>query len=159
MGGPTYRIRAFNCSERPRASDNNTVSLLSTCCHGFARLSRAAAKVASAKLRAAGVGRSVDPARRQVRLGVCQSCPVAQIDKGRVYCGRPLLNKIVRDPAIDGCGCPILAKANDPTEHCPINASYRAARPHPGGCDCRWCEATANAASRRYSTSIGNAAS
>jgi hypothetical protein len=103
----------------------------------FAALSRAAAKSAAAKLRNFRVlPVRVDwPARAQA----CERCPMRVFAGGTSYCGTPFLRKPDRDPFIDGCGCPTIAKAKDPAEHCPLNASHRSATTTRGGCDCKWC--------------------
>lgn len=103
----------------------------------FKSLSRAAAKAASARVRALG-GLAVHP-RWQQRAEICERCPMRVIAGGRTYCGSPFLRKIERDPAVDGCGCPTLAKARDPHEHCPLNARFAPAVRQGDACDCRWC--------------------
>jgi hypothetical protein len=118
--------------------------LLGQCCRSLATLSRAAAKAASAKLRAAGLGTRIDEAAFQRRLETCQRCPLVVFHQGASHCGTPLLRKLSRDPSIDGCGCPIRAKARDPAEHCPIDPDHRPAEPHAphaAGCPCKWCRA------------------
>jgi hypothetical protein len=103
----------------------------------FAALSRAAAKSASARLRAMGVLRgSVDWA---ARAAVCERCPLRVIASGTSYCGTPFLRKLDREPALDGCGCPTVAKAKDPREHCPVNARHQPASTSSPACDCKWC--------------------
>jgi hypothetical protein len=61
------------------------------------------------------------------------------IVKGVSHCGRPFTQQIRRDPAIDGCGCPTIAKAKDPGEHCPVDNAFRPATNAEGHCTCRWC--------------------
>lgn len=132
--------------ERPRLSDNlpggmslTVVSTPKTCCGStLARLSRAAAKAAGARLRRIGLlSQRVDwPARATA----CERCPLRVIHRNVSYCGRPFLRDLNRDPARDGCGCPTLAKAKDPSEHCPIDALHRPASRLPDGrCTCKWC--------------------
>jgi hypothetical protein len=105
----------------------------------FAALSRAAAKSAAARLRRLGVL----PARVDwaARAAVCERCPLRVIAGGTSYCGTPFLRRVDRDPALDGCGCPTVAKSKDPAEHCPVNGRYEAARSdgHGGACECKWC--------------------
>lgn len=79
----------------------------------------------------------------QARAEICARCPVAVTIKGHLYCGRPLLSDLHRRPE-EGCGCPILAKAKDPAEHCPVSpqllaASQGASPSSP--CACKWCSA------------------
>jgi hypothetical protein len=106
----------------------------------FAALSRAAAKSASARLRNLGVLRGrVDWA---TRAATCERCPLRVVAGGTSYCGTPFLRKVNRDAALDGCGCPTIAKAKDPREHCPVNARHQAAQTSRLGCDCKWCEPT-----------------
>jgi hypothetical protein len=103
----------------------------------FAALSRAAAKSASAKLRAM----RVLPVRRDwaARAAACERCAMRVVSRGVTHCGTPFLQKVDRDPASDGCGCPTVAKAKDPNEHCPVNARHQPATNVGGRCDCRWC--------------------
>src|ERR1700689_2037285 len=82
----------------------------------FADLSRAAAKLAGARLR--GVGALPAHPGWTARVSLCEFCPIRVIHKGKTYCGKPLLSQIDRAPA-EGCGCPITEKAKDPSEHCP----------------------------------------
>lgn len=103
----------------------------------FKSLSRAAAKAAGARMRALG-GLRVHP-DWQRRAEMCEQCPLRMIVKGRTYCGSPFLRKIDRDPAVDGCGCPTVAKARDPHEHCPLTPRFTPATTHGSDCDCRWC--------------------
>lgn len=107
---------------------------------GFKSLSRAAAKAAGEKLRRMRVLRvSQDWVRR---AEICERCPMRVIHKGVSYCGSPLLRKVVREPTIDGCGCPTIAKARDPSEHCPITRAFQAPTRRGEQCDCKWCEGT-----------------
>src|SRR4051794_10139515 len=94
------------------------MSLFGCCRSTLKTLSRAAAKSAAAKVRAAGGLRvSTDWARR---TEFCERCALRVVRHGVSYCGKPLLEGIDRQPA-QGCGCPVLAKARDPSEHCPIS--------------------------------------
>lgn len=113
--------------------------LFGQCCSGLARLSRAAAKAASAKLRSAGFARQTDPQIQRARLNFCQTCPLATVTRKGVHCGRPLLQHVARDPSLHGCGCPIAAKSADPTEHCPIDRIGNPATQDHNGCTCKWC--------------------
>jgi hypothetical protein len=72
------------------------------------------------------------------RAEICERCPLRAKEKGISYCGRPFLQQIDRDPVIDGCGCPTIAKAKDPSEHCPVNARHQPAS-RGSGCNCKWC--------------------
>jgi hypothetical protein len=107
----------------------------------FAALSRAAAKSAAAKLR----GLRVLPVRIDwpARAAACERCPMRVVANNVSYCGTPFLRKPDRDPFVDGCGCPTIAKAKDPKEHCPLTASHRPATAAPERCDCKWCVAAA----------------
>lgn len=116
----------------------------STCCGArrgmLALLSRAAAKSAGAKLRQAGIL----PVKSDwaARAALCERCPLRVIVGKTSYCGRPFQQQISRDPTVDGCGCPTIAKAKDPTEHCPLDPRHRPASPAThgnGACTCKWC--------------------
>ena len=113
------------------------VSMLNCCASSFAALSRAAAKAAKARLREIGIG-SVAPdwARRAAE---CERCPLRVIRRNVSYCGRPLLERMHRDVALEGCGCPTHAKAQSPDEHCPLDGAHRAAATIDGRCNCKWC--------------------
>lgn len=114
------------------------MSVFTTCCSTFATLSRAAAKSASSRLRRMGLlAERVDWARR---AEICERCPLRVVEKSQSYCGRPLLRQIERDPTFDGCGCPVRAKAKDPTEHCPLTARHLPAARTDAGCTCKWCQ-------------------
>ncbi|HVT89094.1 MAG TPA: hypothetical protein VHD56_09600 [Tepidisphaeraceae bacterium] len=110
---------------------------LSCCADTFKSLSRAAAKSASARLRQLGIG-STHP-RWSVRAEICERCPMRIIHKGISYCGNPFLQEINRDPSTGGCGCPTIAKAKDPDEHCPLDTRHRPAQSTPSACNCKWC--------------------
>lgn len=71
---------------------------------------------------------------------MCERCPMRVIEKNITYCGKPFLQLVVRDDAIHGCGCPVHAKAKDPTEHCPITLRHAPATRTDSHCDCRWCQ-------------------
>jgi hypothetical protein len=109
------------------------------CCRiAFATLSRAAANAVSARLRRMGIGASAS--NWAARAAVCERCPMRVIRAGVSYCGRPLLEQVQRDPAIDGCGCPTRQKARAPDEHCPLDSRHRPASRLSTGCNCKWCE-------------------
>ncbi len=113
------------------------MSVFSSCCSTFATLSRAAAKSASSRLRRMGLlTERVDWA---ARAEVCERCPLRVIHKKISYCGRPFLQQVDRDPTVDGCGCPVRAKAMDPAEHCPLTPRHLLATTHGDTCDCKWC--------------------
>jgi hypothetical protein len=113
------------------------MSVLSSCCSSFAALSRAAAKHASSRLRRMGLlSLRVDWA---ARAEVCERCPLRVIHKKISYCGKPFLQQVDRDPTVDGCGCPVRAKARDPGEHCPLTPRHLPATTLDGTCDCKWC--------------------
>jgi hypothetical protein len=104
----------------------------------FAALSRAAAKAASARLRQLGTLRT--DVNWPARAAACERCPLRVISRGTSYCGTPFLRKVDRDQAGDGCGCPTIAKAKDPGEHCPVNARHQPRHVSANGrCDCKWC--------------------
>jgi hypothetical protein len=105
----------------------------------FAALSRAAAKSAAAKLRSLRVlaVRHDWPARATI----CERCPKRVVSAGVSYCGTPFLHNVQRNSALDGCGCPTVAKAKDPHEHCPVNEYHLPARRVGSLCNCKWCAA------------------
>jgi hypothetical protein len=72
------------------------------------------------------------------RASVCERCPMRVVRAGVSYCGTPFLQKMDRDPATDGCGCPTREKAKSPQEHCPVDERHQAAI-NDGGCNCKWC--------------------
>jgi|SRR5688572_23610993 len=103
----------------------------------FAALSRAAAKSAAARLRSLGVLR--EKSDWPARAAACERCPLRVISRGLSYCGSPFLENVRRDPVMHGFGCPTIAKAKDPREHCPLNARHQPADASGGGCNCKWC--------------------
>ncbi len=114
------------------------MSVFSSCCSTFAALSKAAAKSAAAKFRAIGIGQQrVDWAARAT---VCERCPLRVVEKKVSYCGKPFLQQIERDETLDGCGCPVRAKAQDPAEHCPVTPRHLPAKHVGGACTCKWCQ-------------------
>jgi len=127
-----------NASPRRLMSDNIAVSILSCCTTTLANLSRAAAKSASARLR--GLRPQLVAPDWSRRATICESCHMRSVVHGVSYCGRPFLQKVNRDLATDGCGCPTLEKAKSPREHCPIDRHFRPARTDDrGACNCKWC--------------------
>src|SRR5687768_1978944 len=109
-----------------------------SCCRGgFAAISRAAAKAGGSRLRRLGLL----PVRVDwvARATVCERCPMRVVKCGVSYCGTPFLRMPLRDPAMDGCGCPTREKARDPEEHCPIDARHEEATQVDGDCTCKWC--------------------
>jgi hypothetical protein len=113
------------------------VSVLSCCAETFATLSRAAARAARSRLRDVGWGRAAPDWPR--RAQECERCPLRVIRAGTSYCGRPFTEMIARDPSVDGCGCPIRAKAQDPGEHCPLDHANHPAAVINRRCTCKWC--------------------
>ena len=73
------------------------------------------------------------------RATVCERCPLRVVRGDVSYCGTPFLRLVVRDPVLDGCGCPTRDKARSPAEHCPITARHAAAGRADGRCSCKWC--------------------
>ncbi len=104
---------------------------------GFASLSRAAAKAASARIRRLRDGESA--AGWTLRAEACERCPMRKVYRNVSYCGSPFLRKPLRDPAEDGCGCPTIEKAKDRSEHCPLTVRHRPATRMGEVCDCKWC--------------------
>ena len=103
---------------------------------GLRTWSRAAAKAASARLRDGGT-LAVSPDARE-RLAVCRRCPLRVVHDGAEFCGKPLWQRDRGDEP--GCGCPLVDKARDPAEHCPLAAESA----EPGfSRACRWCAAVA----------------
>ena len=120
------------------------MSLFSSCCSGFAALSKAAAKSASAKFRIMRLAPvHVDWAARAT---ICERCPLRVVEKNVSYCGKPFLKQVMRDETLDGCGCPVRAKAKDPDEHCPITPRHLASTQGPAGCTCKWCQTPSHVA-------------
>lgn len=113
--------------------------MLASCCQSLASLSRGFAKATAARLRNLGIARRAAPDVLETRLRTCAGCPLAVVHRGATYCGTPLLRKLVRQPEVDGCGCPLSKKAADPAEHCPIDARHAASRRTAAGCSCKWC--------------------
>jgi len=103
----------------------------------FALLSRTMAKSIAAKLR--GIGVLPEAVDWVGRAGVCERCPLRVVVKGASYCGKPFLQQIDRDPAVDGCGCSTRDKAKAAEEHCPIDGRHQPARTGEAGCTCKWC--------------------
>lgn len=121
-----------------------TQYMLASCCRStLANLSRAAAKAAKDRLRRMGL--LPDSPDWPRRAEICERCPMRVIVCNRSYCGRPFLQLPKRDPAVDGCGCPTLAKAKDASEHCPIDARSNPAHQEGDACNCKWCAAVAGA--------------
>jgi hypothetical protein len=113
---------AFGCCSRPSR---------------FAALSRAAAKYAGAIARRAGAA-GVHP-DWTIRAAVCEQCPLRVVAGSVSYCGQPMQRKPLRDPSLDGCGCPTREKAKAPDEHCPLTPRHQPAASEDGVCDCKWC--------------------
>lgn len=112
----------------------------------FVAITRAAAKAGAARLRRVGLL----PVRIDwvARATACERCPLRVIKCGVSYCGTPFLNMPMRDPAVDGCGCPTREKARDGAEHCPIDANHQPARTVEGACTCKWCALVSPARTR-----------
>jgi len=101
------------------------------------RVTAALYRFGSARLRRLGV---VDiHSDWQQRAAICEFCPMRVIRCGVSYCGKPFLQLIDREPAVDGCGCPCRDKAKSPGEHCPIDGRGRPAHHSDGDCSCKWC--------------------
>ena len=114
------------------------MSVFSSCCSGFAALSKAAAKSAAARFRQMGM--TAEHPGWAARAVICERCPLRVVEKNISYCGKPFLKKIDRDETLEGCGCPVRAKAKDPAEHCPITPRHLASKQSPTGCTCKWCQ-------------------
>jgi len=114
------------------------MSVFSNCCSGFAALSKAAAKSAAAKFR--GIGLKAEHTDWAARAVMCERCPLRVVEKNISYCGKPFLKKIDRDESLEGCGCPVRAKAKDPSEHCPITPRHLPSQQSASGCTCKWCQ-------------------
>jgi hypothetical protein len=104
--------------------------------NSFRSISTAMAKAASSKLRQIGAAKTA--VNWTMRAEICERCPLRVVRRGVSYCGTPFLQKIDRDPVIDGCGCPTRDKAQAPEEHCPLPASFHAPVVE-GRCGCKWC--------------------
>lgn len=102
----------------------------------LALLTHAATKKAGAFIRSLGAA-PVHP-QWQARVEICANCPLATKEGDSVYCGKPFLSKVHRE-AEDGCGCPIMDKAQDPAEHCPLTPQHVPAAQHGASCGCKWC--------------------
>lgn len=103
----------------------------------LAVLSSAALKKTAAIFRSLGAAAQYPD--WQGRTEVCARCPIAQREGRQVYCGKPLLHQIERRAEM-GCGCPVVAKAQDPAEHCPVTEQLvEAVGREP--CGCKWCVA------------------
>lgn len=109
------------------------------------RLSLAGVKRVRSVFRDVGVGRV--HADWQERVDICSRCPLCVVDRKHAFCGKPFLSKIDREEATDGCGCPIVAKAKDPTEHCPRDRVYNPST-KDSACQCMWCTASATRSNR-----------
>jgi hypothetical protein len=121
-------------------SDNVSVSTFSHYLQLGGSVLKAGVKAASASLRA--------PANEAVdwttRAEACERCHLRVVQCGKSYCGRPFLQMIDRDLALDGCGCPCHKKAKDPKEHCPLTPRHLASTQAGGTCDCKWCSLSRN---------------
>jgi hypothetical protein len=96
------------------------------------------AKSAGARLRQIGaLPSSTDWVRR---AEICEGCPMRVVRAGVSYCGTPFLQKIDREPSVDGCGCPTREKAKSPAEHCPITQRHLPSTQSHDGCNCKWCK-------------------
>ena len=102
------------------------------------RLTQAGAKRLRSVFRNVGVGREHPDWR--ARTDICSRCPLCVVDRKRIYCGKPFLSQIDRDQATEGCGCPVIEKAKDPSEHCPRDRHFNPSTGlDPARCDCSWC--------------------
>jgi hypothetical protein len=100
----------------------------------------AGAKKAASLIRSLGLV-GVHP-QWQARTELCVRCPIATSTHKGLFCGQPFLTHPHRKPE-QGCGCPILAKAKDPKEHCPVDP-FLIAIPDPPPlppCPGKWCQA------------------
>ncbi|MFT3789064.1 MAG: hypothetical protein QM770_23300 [Tepidisphaeraceae bacterium] len=100
------------------------------------KLVSAGVKRAESLFRSIGVGH--EHPQWQARAEICSRCPLVVVKCGKSYCGRPFLNQVERDEPTEGCGCPVLAKAKDPREHCPRDLHFDASS-KTEDCDCMWC--------------------
>ena len=133
--GSRKHAQNWRCS-RPWSDNNHMICMTCQRRNVFKTLSQAAAKAAGDRLRRVGALRTAD--QWSARAIVCEQCPVRHLRGGVTYCGRPLLTQITRSPR-DGCGCPVAAKAKDPSEHCPLDARHQPARVRGILCNCKWC--------------------
>lgn len=102
-------------------------------------LTRAATRSAASRLRQLGIlPTRIDWTARAVQ---CERCPLRTVRCGISYCGKPFLALPLREPAVDGCGCPTIAKAKDPSEHCPLDRRHQPAMTSADACNCKWCAA------------------
>lgn len=110
----------------------------------LASISRAMAKSAGARIRSVGA-LPISPLVDQ-RLAICRRCPLYHVSStGQPYCGKPFLKQIVRNPSLEGCGCPLPDKARSPAEHCPLTRfNQPARRAHGTPCNCKWCAISSN---------------
>jgi hypothetical protein len=129
---------AYFCRLAAATSDNTGMSVIFSCCNVFAALSKAAAKSAAARFRIFGF--TAEHPAWAARATVCERCPLRVVERNVSYCGKPFLKKIDRDEAMEGCGCPIRAKAKDPSEHCPVTPRHLPAEQSAIGCTCKWCQ-------------------
>ena len=127
------------------ATDNHVMGFFSCCGTAFKTLSRAAAKSAAAKLRFTGV--LATRVGWTKRAEVCERSAMCVVRRGVSYCGRPFLEQVDRE-VTEGCGCPTVAKAKNPGEHCPL--TIRHAPANPSVCDCKWCSIAPTATQRAH---------
>jgi ribosomal protein L40E len=74
------------------------------------------------------VGGAADAATRIFRMTICEKCfaedstgaRLYRVVDGTVYCGRPRLQKLLRDEATDGCGCVLSFKTGRAQAACPL---------------------------------------
>ncbi len=126
----------FDSRGRGRLSDKNGMEAAVSPSRVLIRLSMAGVKRLRSVFRDAGVGR--EHPDWKMRADVCVRCPLCIIEGKSAYCGKPFLRHIDRDEATEGCGCPIVAKAKDPAEHCPRDRVFNPSS-KDAACDCMWC--------------------